>query len=98
MSEDKWKADPKRGEALVEPRREEVVAMLQDAADVAFFHIEQELTVAIENAHKKAGEQRQKISKMVTDATTKPAMDIVRKYWDEKPEDMWKHFVYNMTK
>jgi len=99
MTKDKtgWKADPVRGEALVEPRRAEVVQQLRQSADVAFFHVEQDLAYQIEMLKKKAGEQKQKITRMVEDATTKPAMDIVRKYWNEKPEDMWKHFVYNMT-
>ena len=95
---DKWKADPTRGESLVEPRRAEVVAKLKDAADVAYFHIDEETTRQIEDIKKKAGEQKAKISRAVHDAETKPAMTVVRKYWNESPDVMWKHFVYEMTK
>ena len=92
-----WKADPKRGQEQVEPRRQEIVELLKGAADVAFFHIEQETQKEIEAIHKKAAEKKTKIMKSIRDAEKKPAMEIVRKYWNEKPGEMWRHFVHNMT-
>jgi len=94
----KWRADPKKGEQFVKPRQEEVVALLKQAADIAFFYIEEKLEADIEVLKKKAGEAKQKCTAQVQAAETRPTMEVVRKYWSEDPETMWKHFVHNMTK
>lgn len=80
---DEWKPNPKLGGEHIEARRHEVVEHLQRAVDVAYYHIDQQLAIDIEALKKKAGEQKAKMSKAVKDAEQKPAMTIVRKYWQE---------------
>ncbi len=91
--QEKWKADPTRGRDLVEPRRAEVVEQLKSAADAAFYHIEQQLEADIAAAKKEAGEKKQKITRAVQDAETKPAMTIVRKYWQQRPDEIMHHLI-----
>lgn len=97
MQAKKWKADPKRGHAFVEPRRQQIVDMLMEAADVAYFALDEKLKADIEALQKTAAEKKSSISKTVEQAQSKPAMEIVRKYWNESPDNMWKQFVHNMS-
>lgn len=93
----KWKADPRRGAEFVEPRRAEVVALMQQAADIAFYAIEDELKREIEAANRKAGEKRANIMKEIQKAETAPAMEIVRKHWSSDRDSMLGFFGYQMT-
>jgi hypothetical protein len=95
--EAKWKADPRRGSEYLEPRRSEIVNHLKKAADVAYYAIDEETAAGIERLKKAAGDKKASIAKTIENAETKPAMEIVRKYWNEDPDQMWKHFVYNMS-
>jgi hypothetical protein len=97
MIDEKWKADPKRGEEFLTERRAEIVSALQRAADIAYAAIEEKLLFDIEQLKKKAGDKKAQISKSVDAAETRPVMEIVRKYWNETPETMWRHFVHNMA-
>ena len=97
MASDKWTADPARGAEFVEPRRQEIVGKLQEAADVAFYTIDQQLAVEIEAARKRAGDKKATIMRSIEDAQRKPAMEIVRKYWNADPELMWMNAFHNMT-
>ena len=97
MTDTKWAADPKRGADQLEPRRAEIVAALENAADVAFFAIEQQLDADIAALRKAAGEKKANIVRSVEKARTDPAMMVVRKFWNETPDQMWRHFVHNMA-
>jgi len=88
---DKWKPNAKLGGEHIEARREEVVEHLKRAVDVAYYHIDQQLELDILALKKKAGEQKQKMVRAVTDAQTKPAMTIVRKYWQKSEADVLHH-------
>ena len=52
---EKWKADPKRGEQYLEPRRAEIVAQLETAADAAFYALEEKLAADIDALRKSNG-------------------------------------------
>jgi hypothetical protein len=43
VTTEKWTADPKRGAEFLEPRRAEIVAALESAADVAFAALDEKL-------------------------------------------------------
>ena len=83
-----WKADPKRGAELVEPRRKETVDALKRAADVAFYHLEEKLQRDIEELKKKNGDAKNKITQAVKKAENMLAMDVVRKYWGQSKDDI----------
>ena len=86
-----WKPDPELGGEHIEARRQEVVRHLQKAVDVGYYHIDQQLALDIEDLKKKAGEQKAKMMGAVRDAQIKPAMTIVRKYWQKTDDDVLHH-------
>lgn len=86
-----WKPDPKQGGEHIEARRAEVVAHMQKAVDVAYYHIEQQLEKDIEALRKKAGEQKSKMLAAVRKAEADPAMTVVRKYWMKTEDDVLHH-------
>jgi len=86
-----WKPNPEKGGEHIEARRAEVVDHLQRAVDVAYYHIEQQLDMDIQNLKKKAGEQKAKMQRAVKDAEEKPAMTIVRKYWQKDHDAVLHH-------
>lgn len=86
-----WAPDPVKGGEHIEARRLEVVQHLQKAVDVAYYHIDQQLAEDIENLKKKAGQQKAKLREAVKAAETKPAMTIVRKYWQKSRDEVLHH-------
>lgn len=93
-----WKPDPTLGGEHIEARREEVVEHLQKAINVAFYHIEQQLELDIAALKQKASEQKNKMVKAVQDAKTKPALTIVRKYWQKSEADVIHHLTETIMK
>jgi len=88
---EKWKPDPIKGGEHIEARRDEVVKHLEKAVGVAYYHLDQQLQLDIDNLRKKAGEQKAKMMVAVNDARSKPAMTIVRKYWQKTGDDGLHH-------
>ena len=92
-TDDKFIPDPKLGGEHIEARRKEVVDHLKKAVNVAYYHIEQQLDEDILALKKKAGEQKQKMMRAVLDAKEKPAMTVVRKYWQKTDDDVLHHLI-----
>ncbi len=88
---EKFKPNPELGGEHIEARRNEVVAHLEKAVNVAYYHIDQQLELDIQNLKKKANDQKQKMLRVVTDAREKPAMTVVRKYWQKTDDDVLHH-------
>lgn len=86
-----WKPDPIKGGKHIEARRKEVVSHLQSAVDVAYYHIDQQLELDIQNLKKLAGDKKNKLNKAVEEAKNKPAMTVVRKYWMKDKDDVLHH-------
>ena len=88
---EKWKPNPALGGAHIEARKLEALDHLRGAADVAFYHIEQQLERDIVDLKKKAGEQKQKIVGVIKKAEETPALTVVRKYWQKDRDDIMHH-------
>jgi predicted PolB exonuclease-like 3'-5' exonuclease len=96
MSE--WKPDPKLGGEQIEARKQEVVAHLKSAVNVAYYHIDQQLQRDIEDLKKKAGEQKGKMVSFVKKAEELPALTVVRKYWQKSDNDLLHHLTETIMK
>lgn len=83
-----WKYDPKRGADLVEPRRAEIVAKAQEAADVLFYLMEEKEQQEIIELRAKYAVYRRDVTAKVDKIAKAPAMDIVRKYWNMGPDEL----------
>lgn len=88
---DAWKPNPEKGGEHVEARKTEVVEDLKAAADVAYYHIDQQLERDILELKKKAGEQKQKIVSSVKKTEAMPALTVVRKYWQKDSDGILHH-------
>lgn len=86
-----WKPNPKLGGEHVEARKKEAIEHLKKAADVAFYHIEQQLEKDIEELKKKAGESKNKVVSHIKKAEALPALTVVRKYWQKDSDDIMHH-------
>lgn len=86
-----WKPDPVKGGEHIEARKVEAVEHLKSAADVAFYHIDQQLERDIEDLKKKAGEKKQKVISHIKKAEGLPALTVVRKYWQKDRDDLLHH-------
>lgn len=93
-----WKPDPAKGGEHIEARRSEVIDHLKMAVNVAYYHIDQQLEADINALKKKAGEQKQKMARAVNDAETKPAMTVVRKYWQKSEADVMHHLTESIMR
>lgn len=93
-----YKPNPENGGEHIEARRKEVVEHLKLAVDVAYYHIDQQLELDIQELKKKAGEQKAKMFKAVKEAEEKPAMTIVRKYWQKSQPDIIHHLTETIMK
>ena len=93
-----WKPNPEKGGEHVEARKQEVLKDLRSAADVAYYHIEQQLERDIEELKKKAGEQKHKIVITVKKTETLPALTVVRKYWQKDSDGILHHLTETITK
>lgn len=89
--EGEWKPDPVMGGEHIEARKQEAVRHLQSAANVAFYHIDQQLATDIAELQRKAGEQKQKIISSIKKTSTMPALTVVRKYWQKDADDLMHH-------
>jgi predicted nucleic acid-binding Zn-ribbon protein len=86
-----WKPNPELGGEHVEARKREVIAHLQSAVNVAYYHIEQQLERDIAELRKKAGDQKGKMIAAVRKAEELPALTVVRKYWMKSDDDIMHH-------
>jgi hypothetical protein len=86
-----WKPDPQLGGEHIEARKTEAIEHLKSAANVAYYHIDQQLDRDIEDLKKKAGEQKQKVVSSVKKAESMPALTVVRKYWQKDKDDLLHH-------
>ena len=86
-----YSPDPTKGGEHVEARRAEVILHLQCAIDVAYYHIDQQLEVDIKKLKETAGQQKSKMMKALKDAREKPALTVVRKYWEKSEADIIHH-------
>lgn len=86
-----WKPDPTKGGEHIEPRKQEVLKDLRSAADVAYYHIEEQLEKDIEDLKKKAGEQKSKIVSSIKKIEALPALTVVRKYWQKDSDGILHH-------
>ena len=93
-----WKPDPTQGGEHIEARKKEAIGHLQSAANVAFYHIDQQLELDIESLKKKAGESKQKIVSSVKKAQSMPALTVVRKYWQKDRDDLLHHLTDTIMK
>lgn len=94
----KWQADPSRGQAFVEPRREELLTELRLAADVAILAINQNEQEALKRIKDEAGQKRSKITKAISDMESMEPMRLIRKFWSADRSLMWQHFLGDQTK
>lgn len=83
-----WKPDPKLGGEHIEARKVEAIEHLKGAANVAYYHIDQQLERDIEDLKKKAGETKQKVMSHIKKAEGMPALTVVRKYWMKDRDDI----------
>lgn len=90
-NEQTWSPDPTRGGPEIEARKKEVISNLKSASDVAFYHIDQQLALDIEQLKQKAGETRKKIVTYVNKAEKLPALTVVRKYWKKDSDSLMHH-------
>ena len=93
-----WKADPTRGADFIAPRRDELLTELRNAADVALLAIDQNEAEAIKRIREEAGQKRGKIQKTIKDMDEMEPMRLIRKFWHEKRDVMWLHFLGDQTK
>lgn len=91
MTDTPWKPDPTKGGEHIEARKVEAIEHLKHAADVAYYHIEQQLERDIADARKKAGEQKSKIVSVIKKVEELPALTVVRKYWQKDRDDIVHH-------
>jgi len=96
--EEKWKPNPEKGGEHVEARKKEVIKDLKSAADVAYYHIDQEIEREITAAKKRAGEQKQKIVSSIRKAEDLPALTVVRKYWQKDSDGILHHLTETIMK
>lgn len=93
----KWAADPKRGEAFVAPRRDELIEEMHTAADVAMAAIDANYQEALRRLAEEAGNKRAKVRRTVTDMEEMEPMRLVRKFWHADRAVMWQHFLGDQT-
>ena len=86
-----WKPDPKLGGEHIEKRKEEAIDHLKSAANVAYYHIDQQLDRDVEDLKKKAGEKKSKVISHIKKAESLPALTVVRKYWQKNSDDLMHH-------
>lgn len=91
MTTETYKPNPTKGGEHIEARRKEVVAHLQSAVNVAYYHIDQQLKLDIQRLHDEAGQKKSKMMKVLSDAEKNPAMTVVRKYWQKERDDVLHH-------
>jgi coenzyme F420-reducing hydrogenase alpha subunit len=91
METEKYKPNPALGGEHIEARKKEVLDHLKKAVDVAYYHIDQQLEIDIENLRKKAGDQKSKMVGFVKKAEELPALTVVRKYWQKTDDDVLHH-------
>jgi len=89
--ENKWKPNPALGGEHIEARKREAVEHLKFAADVAYYHIDQQLEADIADLRKKAGEAKSKIMTYIRKADETPALTVVRKYWQKDRDALMHH-------
>lgn len=86
-----WKPNPVLGGEHIEARKVEAVEHLKAAADVAFYHLDQQLEIDIQELKKKTGEQKNKLVQYVKKAEALPALTVVRKYWQKDRDGLMHH-------
>lgn len=91
-----WSVNPDKGQKFAEGRRAEIVACLEQAADVAFYALDQELNDKVERLNKEYGDKKANIVKAVEKARSSNPMESIRKYWNMDKDLMWKNFIHNM--
>jgi predicted nucleic acid-binding Zn-ribbon protein len=89
--ETKWKPDPIKGGENIEARKAEVIDHLRAAANVAYYHIDQQLEADIADLKRKAGETKGKVVSAISKAEQMPALTVVRKYWQKNDDDLMHH-------
>ena len=99
ISEDRdWKPNPAQGGEHIEARKKEAIDHLQSAANVAYYHIDQQLELDIQNLKKQAGESKQKVISAIKKAQALPALTVVRKYWQKDRDDLLHHLTDTIMK
>jgi len=96
--EETWKPNPVLGGEHIEARKLEVLIHLRAAVDVAFYHIEEQLSRDIADAKKKAGDQKGKMVAFVKKAEDMPALSVVRKYWDQDRDGVLHHLTETLMR
>lgn len=86
-----WKPNPSLGGEHIEARKKEAIEHLKSAANVAYYHIDQQLERDIEGLKRKAGEQKQKVVSAIKKTDDMPALTVVRKYWQKNKDDLLHH-------
>jgi hypothetical protein len=93
MMTDKWTADPTRGSEYVKPRRDEIIDQLRNAADVAFYAIDQKLVLDIAELRSKASQSKAKIISTFDAQEKREPMEVVRLFWNKDKDALWKEFL-----